>query len=194
MAKVPTAPLIAQVALDAAPQSAEPSEPSAPLARALSAYARGRCAEALPDLAAVVEGGTGDATHFAQRAELLLGECLIREGWLYSGTAVLEGIARAGESHRFFDDALVWLARAAPRLAGPAAIAGATAAYGEAHLARLDGEERGSAAYLVGRAHWDGGDLERAARILESVPTGHRFFVPARFLSAQSFQFRFQFN
>lgn len=175
--------------LEAVPPSAPPPDapPSEAYASALSAYARGDCAAALPRLQEVIEGSTGDAANAAQRAELVLGTCLARLGWDHSAVAVLDGIAQQGSAHPYFGEALAQLARIAPRLPDPSVLVTSFAADDEARLADEDlAAAADAAAYLQGRARYDDGDRETAARLFGRVSPASPFHRAARFYEGLS--------
>jgi len=158
-----------------------PPEPSAVLASALRAHAAARCAEAIVDLQRVVEGETVDSPADAGRAELLLAECLHRLGYPHASLAVLASIAGAGEDHPGFLPALPTLALLTPRLPDLRELTAVIGRYPEEALATLAPEARATLGYAMGRARYDEGELDAAARLFSGVPAGAPWYVPARY-------------
>jgi tetratricopeptide (TPR) repeat protein len=174
-----TVPLPVEVTADA-PQSEA-------YASALSSYARGDCESALPRLQEVIEGTTGDGPNLARRAELVLGTCLARLGWDHAAVVVLDGIAQQGAAHPYFGEALAQLARIAPRLPDPSVLVTSFAQDDEARLADEDVPSAAdAAAYLQGRARYDDGDRETAARLFARVSPASPFHRAARFYEGLS--------
>lgn len=160
----------------------EAAPPSATYAAALAEYARGCCDCAVTPLQRVVEGSTDDGEPAVQRAELLLGTCLARIGYVESARLVLDGIVARGPEHRSFSEALGELSRLAPRLPDPSVLVSTFRRDDEARIAgEADPAAASAAAYLAGRARYEDAELGAAVTLLARVAPSSPFHRPARF-------------
>ncbi|MFN7700561.1 MAG: sigma-70 family RNA polymerase sigma factor [Deltaproteobacteria bacterium] len=161
------------------------AEPSALHASAMRRVAADQCDEAAPLLSRVVEGETSDAAERVEQAELALARCLFTLGYVITAASVADAIATRSD-HRARLATLELLARLGERLPDPRAVVGTVGHYRANEL--LDAEPRhlGTLRYLLGRARYEEGGLEEAAVLFASVPPGHRFHVPARYLEGMS--------
>nr|MDQ3037219.1 hypothetical protein [Myxococcota bacterium] len=174
--------LAAPVDAPRSPPAAAVPPPSELYAAALRAYAASRCEEAIAPLQRVLEGETADSPAHVERAELLLGECLLRLGYVHSAFAVLDGIARRGEDHSQLDQALAPLGRIGERVADPASVVESIGRYREDRLVRLEGTAQHDALlHLMARARYAEADFDAAARLFARVRAGSRWYLPARY-------------
>lgn len=135
----------------------------------------------MPALERVIEGDTDDAPASVRRAELLLGVCLARTGWPISAAAVLDQVVRT-PAHPHASEALRELSRLAPSLPDPSVLVETFRLDDEVRLASEDpGETTSAAAFLQGRARYEDGDVEAAARLFSRVGLSSSFWLPSRF-------------
>jgi hypothetical protein len=160
-------------------------EPSVLYASAMRSVAAGRCDEAAPLLSRVVEGETNDAAERVEQAELALARCLFTLGYVTTSASVADAIATRPD-HRGRLATLELLTRLGERLPDPRAVVGTVSHYREGELVHAEPRQLGTLRYLLGRARYDAGELDEAAALFASVPAGHRFHVPARYLEGMS--------
>ncbi|MBN8609035.1 MAG: hypothetical protein J0L92_00485 [Deltaproteobacteria bacterium] len=165
--------------------SPPPTGPTPLFADAARFVASDRCAEAAPLLSRIIEGETTDAPEHVEQAELALARCLFTLGYVTTSASIVDGIAQR-QDHRGRVAALELIARLGERLPDPRGVVASISHYELPEIERADAQHRGTLRYLLARARYDAGELEAAAQLFVSVPRGHRFYVPARYLEGMS--------
>jgi hypothetical protein len=160
-------------------------EPSVLFASAMRRVAADRSEEAAPLLSRVVEGETNDSSECVEQAELALTRCLFTLGYVTTAASVADAIATRPD-HRGRLATLELLARLGERLPDPHAVVGTVGHYRADELVHAEPRHLGTLRYLLGRARYDAGEVEEAVALFASVPAGHRFYVPSRYLEGMS--------
>jgi hypothetical protein len=160
-------------------------EPSVLFASAMRSVAADRCEDAAPLLSRVVEGETNDSSERVEQAELALARCLFTLGYVTTAASVADAIATRPD-HRGRLATLELLARLGERLPDPHAVVGTVGHYRADELVHAEPRHLGTLRYLLGRARYDAGEVEEAVALFASVPAGHRFYVPSRYLEGMS--------
>lgn len=167
---------------------ADDAPPSEALANGLRLYQGERHREAAVQFARVVSGQTDDAPSGVHRAQFFLAKSLYHLRYFRGALSLLEEIARAGPSHRYFEPALPWLAQLATRLPDAAGIVELVGRYPPAMVRTLDRDETREVhdhlLYLSGRHAYEQGDFEPAIDRLGRVSERSIHYGRARFLAA----------
>lgn len=167
---------------------ADDAPPSETLANGLRLYQAERHREAAVQLARVVSGQSDDATGGVHKAQFFLAKSLYHLRYYRGALSLLEEIAQAGATHRYFEPALPWLAQLATQLPDGAGIVELVGRYPEAMVQTLDRDETREVhdhlLYLSGRHAYDQGDFDRAIARLDGVTERSPHYGRARFLAA----------
>lgn len=174
----------------AAPPPALDRPPSEALASALRLYPRGEHDAAAVQLLRVLEGQTDDDRARFEQAQLVYAKALFHMGLYHASRIAFAEIARRGEAHRYFLEALPWLAQLTDYVPEPGALIEAIGHYRPEQLERLRGEETRERyhqlLYLLGRHRYEARALRQAIELFEQVPAGSTHYVPARFFAGIS--------
>jgi tetratricopeptide (TPR) repeat protein len=181
------APVEAAAQADAFVFTPEQVERSAPASRslrkALELYGTKDFYSATILLHEIVKGETGDSPANRQRAQFFMGKALYHLRFYSAAFATFDQIVQRGAAHRYYDATLKWLAELSRKLPASTGILARIASYGQARLERpaLAGV-RDELRYLVGRHHYNKGDLKQAVALFRAVPHGSAFYPRARYL------------
>src|SRR5690606_15271090 len=124
------------------------------------------------------EGAPGDAT----RAQFWLGKALFQLGFFAGSLAVFDEIVTIGPSHPYHQLTLPWLASLSRKLPEGAGVLEKVGTYRPQDLENeaLD-SVRDELYFLLGRYHYNNGDLGQAIALLSQVPRESDFFIPAQY-------------
>jgi len=127
----------------------------------------------------VYSGGTpGDQP----RAQFWLGKALYNLGYFSASLSVFDEIVRAGPAHPFHKLTLPWLASLSRELPEGAEVLEKVGSYKPTDLEDADFDEvRDELYYLLGRFHYQKGDLAQGIALLSQVPGNSDYYIPAQF-------------
>ncbi|HLT36806.1 MAG TPA: tetratricopeptide repeat protein [Enhygromyxa sp.] len=124
------------------------------------------------------EGAPGDAT----RAQFWLGKALFQLGFFAGSLAVFDEIVTIGPSHPYHQLTLPWLASLSRKLPEGAGVLEKVGTYRPQDLENEAFDSvRDELYFLLGRYHYNNGDLGQAIALLSQVPRESDFFIPAQY-------------
>lgn len=124
------------------------------------------------------EGAPGDAT----RAQFWLGKSLFQLGFFAGSLAVFDEIVAIGPSHPYHQLTLPWLASLSRKLPEGAGVLEKVGTYRPQDLENEAFDSvRDELYFLLGRYHYNNGDLGQAIALLSQVPRESDYFIPAQY-------------
>lgn len=124
------------------------------------------------------EGAGGDAT----RAQFWLGKSLFQSGFFAGSLAVFDEIVSVGPSHPYHQLTLPWLASLSRKLPEGAGVLEKVGSYRPQDLENEAFDSvRDELYFLLGRYHYNNGDLGQAIALLSHVPRESDYFIPAQY-------------
>jgi tetratricopeptide (TPR) repeat protein len=124
------------------------------------------------------EGQAGDAT----RAQFWLGKALFQLGFFAGSLAVFDEIVTIGPSHPYHQLTLPWLASLSRKLPEGAGVLEKVGTYRPQDLENEAFDSvRDELYFLLGRYHYNNGDLGQAIALLSQVPRESDYFIPAQY-------------
>jgi len=166
------------------PETVEKSgPPSKTLQKALKLYESRDYYSASIELHKVIEGETGDSDANRQRAEFWMGKTLYHLGFYSAALSYFDRIVQKGDTHRYYNATLKWLASLSRQLPESAGILKKIGQYSRAQLEQPALEKvRDELYYLLGRWHYSQGNSKDAIGLFAAVPTTSDFYARAKFL------------
>ncbi len=154
-------------------------QPSAEQNQAEEAYkAENYEAAALVSYKIAYDGASGDAT----RAQFWLGKSLFQLGFFAGSLAVFDEIVSVGPSHPYHQLTLPWLASLSRKLPEGAGVLEKVGTYRPQDLENEAFDSvRDELYFLLGRYHYNNGDLGQAIALLSQVPRESDYFIPAQY-------------
>jgi hypothetical protein len=124
------------------------------------------------------DGAPGDAT----RAQFWLGKSLFQLGFFAGSLAVFDEIVTIGPSHPYHQLTLPWLASLSRKLPEGAGVLEKVGTYRPQDLENEAFDSvRDELYFLLGRYHYNNGDLGQAIALLSQVPRESDYFIPAQY-------------
>jgi TolA-binding protein len=166
------------------PETVEKSGPaSKTLEKALKLYETNDFYSASIELHKVIEGETGDGEANKQRAEFWMGKTLYHLHFYSASLSYFDRIVQKGDSHRYYNATLKWLASLSRQLPESAGILKKIGKYDKAQLEQPALEKvRDELFYLLGRFHYSQSNFKDAAGLFATVPTNSPFYARAKFM------------
>ncbi len=116
------------------------------------------------------------------RAQYWLGKTLYKLEFFSASLSVFDEIVQAGPSHPFHKLTLPWLASLSRELPEGAEVLQKIGTYKPTDLEDEDFDEvRDELYYLLGRFHYQKGDLPQSIALLEQVPKNSDYYIPSQF-------------
>jgi len=116
------------------------------------------------------------------RAQYWLGKALYKLEFYSASLSVFDEIVSAGPSHPFHKLTLPWLASLSRELPEGAEVLQKIGTYKPTDLEDEDFDEvRDELYYLLGRFHYQKGDLPQSIALLEQVPKNSDYYIPSQF-------------
>ena len=116
------------------------------------------------------------------RAQYWLGKTLYKLEFFSASLSVFDEIVQAGPSHPFHKLTLPWLASLSRELPEGAEVLQKIGTYKPTDLESEDFDEvRDELYYLLGRFHYQKGDLPQAIALLDQVPKNSDYYIPSQF-------------
>ncbi|HVH99949.1 MAG TPA: tetratricopeptide repeat protein [Enhygromyxa sp.] len=123
-------------------------------------------------------GAAGDTT----RAQFWLGKSLFQLGFFAGSLAVFDEIVTVGPSHPYHQLTLPWLASLSRKLPEGAGVLEKVGTYRPQDLENEAFDSvRDELYFLLGRYHYNNGDLGQAIALLSQVPRESDYFIPAQY-------------
>ncbi len=124
----------------------------------------------------------GDIPGDQPRAQYWLGKALYKVGFYSASLSIFDEIVQAGPSHPFHKLTLPWLASLSRELPEGAEVLQKIGTYKPTDLEDEDFDEvRDELYYLLGRFHYQKGDLPQAIALLDQVPKNSDYYIPSQF-------------
>ena len=124
------------------------------------------------------DGAAGDAA----RAQFWLGKALFQLGFFAGSLAVFDEIVAIGPSHPYHQLTLPWLASLSRKLPEGAGVLEKVGTYQAKDLENEAFDSvRDELYFLLGRYHYNNGDLGTAIALLSQVPRESDYFIPAQY-------------
>ncbi len=166
------------------PETVEKSgPPSKTLEKALKLYESNDFYSASIELHKVIEGETGDSEANKQRAEFWMGKTLYHLHFYSASLSYFDRIVQKGDSHRYYNATLNWLASLSRQLTESAGILKKIGKYDRAQLEQPALEKvRDELFYLLGRYHYSQSNFKDAAALFSTVPSTSPFYARAKFM------------
>jgi len=166
------------------PETVEKSgPPSKTLQKALTLYESRDYYSASIELHKVIEGETGDSEANRQRAEFWMGKTLYHLQFYSAALSYFDRIVQKGDTHRYYNATLKWLASLSRQLPESAGILKKVGKYARAQLEQPALEKvRDELYYLLGRYHYSQGNFKEAIGLFSAVPVTSDFYARAKFM------------
>jgi len=166
------------------PETVEKSGPaSKTLENALKLYNSNDFYSSSIELHKVIEGETGDSEANKQRAEFWMGKTLYHLHFYSASLSYFDRIVQKGDTHRYYNATLKWLASLSRQLPESAGILKKVGKYDRAQLEQPALEKvRDELSYLLGRFHYSQSNFKDASNLFAQVPSTSPFYARAKFM------------
>ncbi|HND12978.1 MAG TPA: hypothetical protein PLY80_21205, partial [Pseudomonadota bacterium] len=167
----------------AAPTVESSAPPSKTLERALKLYDSEDYYMASIELNKVVEGQSGDDEGNKQRAEFFMGKTLFNLKYYSASLSYFNKIVDKGQSHRYYQKTLQWLASLSRFLPESAGVLEKIGKYNRQDLEQPALEPvRNELYYLLARYHYTKSNFKEALELFALVPETNEFFGRSKYL------------
>lgn len=167
----------------AAPTVESSAPPSKTLERALKLYDTEDYYMASIELNKVVEGQSGDDEGNKQRAEFFMGKTLFNLKYYSASLSYFNKIVDRGQSHRYYQKTLQWLASLSRYLPESAGVLEKIGKYNRQDLEQPALEPvRNELYYLLARYHYTKSNFKEALELFALVPETNEFFARSKYL------------
>ena len=182
----------AEQAMEFAPEAVERSgPPSDAFKTAMELYQQEKYYQASVSLHEVVAGKTKDSPVRRERAEFWMGKTLYHLGYYSASLSYFDRIVQKGQSHRFYNETLKWLASLSQKLPESSGILEKVGKYSRAQLEQPElAKVRSELFYLLGRYYYGKGtvdDFKKAIALFGAVPANSPFFARAKFMEGVTY-------